>query len=78
MNLTAKKLREAANYMAGSGANSAHAIATVRRLFNAVPSDTFGGDLGLVLNVIADELDELQARAAEATRMSGFSSWFSR
>lgn len=66
MNLTAKKLREAANYMAGSGANSAHAIATVRRLFNAVPSDTFGGDLGLVLNVIADELDELQARAAEA------------
>lgn len=66
MNLTAKKLREAANYMADSGANSAHAIATVRGLFDVVESDTFGGDLGRVLNVIADELDELQARAAEA------------
>ena len=66
MNLTAKKLREAANYMADSGANSAHAIATVRGLLDVVESDTFGGDLGRVLNVIADELDELQARAAEA------------
>lgn len=66
MNLTAKKLREAANYMADSGANSAHAIATVRGLFDVVESDTFGEDLGRVLNVIADELDELQARAAEA------------
>lgn len=66
MNSTAKKLCEAANYMAGSGANSAHAIATVRGLFDVVESDTFGGDLGRVLNVIADELDELQARAAEA------------
>lgn len=52
--------------MASCGANSAHAIATVRGLFDVVESDTFGGDLGLVLNVIADELDELQARAAEA------------
>lgn len=66
MNLTAKKLREAANYMADSGANSAHAIATVRGLFDVVESDTFGGDLGRVLDIIADELDELQARAAEA------------
>lgn len=66
MNLTAKKLREAADYMTSCGANSAHAIATVRGLFDVVESDTFGGDLGRVLNVIADELDELQARAAEA------------
>ena len=69
MNETAKKLREAANYMADSGANSAHAIATVRGLFDVVESDTFGGDLGRVLNVIADELDELQARAAEANNL---------
>lgn len=66
MNDTAKKLREAANYMADSGANSAHAIATVRGLFDVVESDTFSEDLGAVLDVIADELDELQARAAEA------------
>lgn len=69
MNETAKKLREAANYMADSGANSAHAIATVRGLFDVVESDTFGGDLGRVLNVIADELDELQARAAGANNL---------
>lgn len=69
MNLTAKKLREAANYMADSGANSAHAIATVRGLFDVVESDTFGGDLGLVLDIIADELDELQARAAGANNL---------
>lgn len=66
MNSTAEKLREAADYMASCGANSAHAIATVRRLFDAPPSVTFGGDLGRVLDIIADELDELQARAAEA------------
>lgn len=69
MNETAKKLREAANYMAGSGANSAHAIATVRGLFDVVESDTFGEDLGGVLDVIADELDELQARAAGANNL---------
>ena len=69
MNDTAKKLREAANYMADSGANSAHAIATVRGLFDVVESDTFGGDLGRVLNVIADELDELQAKANEANNL---------
>ena len=69
MNETAKNLREAANYMADSGANSAHAIATVRGLFDVVESDTFGGDLGRVLNVIADELDELQARAAGANNL---------
>lgn len=69
MNLTANKLREAANHMADSGANSAHAIATVRGLFDVVESDTFGGDLGLVLDIIADELDELQARATEANNL---------
>ncbi len=69
MNYTAQKLREAANYMDGSGANSAHAIATVRGLFDVVPSDTLGGDLGRVLEVIADELDELQARAAGANNL---------
>ena len=69
MNSTAEKLREAANYMTSCGANSAHAIATVHGLFDVVESDTFGEDLGAVLDVIADEMDELQAKANDANNL---------
>ena len=63
MNDTAKKLREAAEYIGDGGACSDTAIVTVRGMFDVGRTDTFGGDLGLVLDIIADELDELDDKA---------------
>lgn len=69
MNQTAKKLREEADYMSGVAVSAAETITMARNIFDIEPTDTFGGDLGRVLVVIADELDELQARAAEANNL---------
>ncbi len=69
MNETAKKLREVADRMGDGVVNSAPAIIMTRKMFDVRSTTTFGGDLGNVLTVIADELDELQARATEANNL---------
>lgn len=69
MNETAKKLREVADRMGDGVVNSAPAIIMARKMFDVRSTTTFGGDLGNVLTVIADELDELQARATEANNL---------
>lgn len=69
MNSTAEKLREAAAYMNDGMVGSASAITVLRDMFDVKNANTFGEDLGLVLDIIADELDELQARAAGANNM---------
>lgn len=69
MNDTAKKLREAAGYIGDGETCSDTAIVTVREMFDVGPTDTFCGDLGRVLETIADELDELQARAVGASNL---------
>lgn len=63
MNYTAKKLREAAEYIGDGETCSDTAIVTVREMFDVGRADTFGGDLGRVLVAIADELDELDDKA---------------
>lgn len=69
MNDTAKKLREAAEYIGDGETCSDTAIVTVREMFDVVRADTFGGDLGRVLVAIADELDKLRAKANEANNL---------
>ena len=69
MNLTAKKLREAAEYIGDGETCSDTAIVTVREMFDVGRADTFGGDLGRVLVTIADELDKLQTKANEANNL---------
>lgn len=69
MNQTAKKLREEADFMSGVAVSAAETIVMARNIFGIEPTDTFGGDLGRVLETIADELDELQARAAGANNL---------
>lgn len=66
MNETAKKLREAAAYMKGEGVISAEAIYKVRDALGVSRSQSLKADLGAVLEIIADEMDALQAKAAEA------------
>ena len=66
MNSTAEKLREAAACIKNYGVASVMAIARVRDAFGVGKTDAISRDLGAVLDIIADELDELQARAAEA------------
>lgn len=69
MNETAKKLREAAAYIKDYGVASVMAIARVRDALGVGKTDTTARDLGAVLDIIADELDELQARAAEVNNL---------
>lgn len=69
MNQTAKKLREEADFMSGVAVSAAETIVMARNIFGIEPTDTFGGDLGRCLETIADELDELQARAAGANNL---------
>lgn len=69
MNETAKKLREAADYTKDYSVISTMAIARVRDDLGLGKTDTFATDLGAVLDTIADELDELQARAAGANNL---------
>ena len=69
MNYTAKKLREAAEYIGDGETCSDTAIVTVREMFDVGRADTFGGDLGRVLVAIADELDKLQTKANEANNL---------
>lgn len=69
MNETAKKLREAADYVSDNTATLVQVISQVREKLDVEETDTFGGDLVAVLDVIADELDELQARAAVANNL---------
>lgn len=69
MNETAKKLREAADYTKDYSVVSTMAIARVRDDLGLGKTDTFATDLGAVLDTIADELDELQARAAGANNL---------
>ena len=69
MNDTAKKLREAAEYIGDGETCSDTAIVTVREMFDVGRADTFGGDLGRVLVAIADELDKLQTKANEANNL---------
>lgn len=69
MNETAKKLREEADFMSGVAVSAAETIVMARNIFGIEPTDTFGGDLGRCLETIADELDELQARAVGASNL---------
>lgn len=70
MNQTAKRLREAADYMKGDGVTSVRAIVMVRDALGVSTDNmSFAGDLGAVLAAIADELDELQARAAGSNNL---------
>ena len=69
MNDTAKKLREAAACIKNYGVASAMAIARVRDALGVGKTDAISRDLGAVLDIIADELDELQARAAGANNL---------
>lgn len=64
MNLTAEKLRKAAYYIEDGEVCSDTAIATVHGMFDVGRASTFSGDLGRVLEAIADELDELDDKAA--------------
>ena len=64
MNLTAEKLRKAAYYIGDGEVCSDTAIATVHGMFDVGRASTFSGDLGRVLVAIADELDELDDKAA--------------
>ena len=66
MNLTAKKLREAADYMGLKDATSLDAMRRLHDTFDIAWPFTVAGDIGAVFSVIADELDALQARASEA------------
>lgn len=69
MNETAKKLREAAHHMSGNTLTLVQVIRQVREKLDVEETDTFGGDLVAILIAIADELDELQARAAGANNL---------
>lgn len=69
MNDTAKKLRNVAAYIKDYGVASVLAIARVRDALGVGKTDTTARDLGAVLDTIADELDELQARAAGANNL---------
>lgn len=69
MNETAKKLREAADYVSDNTATLVQVISQVREKLDVEETDTFGGDLVAILIAIADELDELQARAAVANNL---------
>ena len=69
MNQTAKKLREAAHHMSGNTLTLVQVIRQVREKLDVEETDTFGGDLVAILIAIADELDELQARAAGANHL---------
>lgn len=66
MNEMAKKLREAVETMKGAFIPSTYAISLVRKALDVESTPTSAGDLGAALDVIADELDVLQAQAAEA------------
>lgn len=69
MNEMARKLRDASVLMKGALVTSTYAISLVRKALDAESTPTSAGDLGAVLDVIADELDELQARASEANEL---------
>ena len=66
MNEMARKLRDASVLMKGAFVNSTYAIRLVREALDAESTPTFAGDLGAALDVIADELDALQAQVTEA------------
>lgn len=63
MNEMARKLRDASVLMKGALVNSTYAISLVRKALDAGSTPTFAGDLGAVLDVIADELDALEDKA---------------
>lgn len=69
MNLTAKKLREATDCVSGNAITLVQAISQVREKLDVEETDTFDGDLVAVLEAIAYDLDELQARAAGANNL---------
>ena len=64
MNDTAKKLREAAAYIKDYGVASVMAIARVRDALGVGKTDAISRDLGAIIAHIADELDELDDKAA--------------
>lgn len=63
MNQTAKKLREAADYMKGEGVTSLGAIIRLHEMFDVADPGTAPANLGAILDAIADELDELDDKA---------------
>ena len=63
MNEMAMKLRDASVLMKGAFVSSTYAIGLVRKALDAGSTPTFAGDLGAVLDVIADELDALEDKA---------------
>lgn len=69
MNDTAKKLREAADCVSGNATTLVQVISQVREKLDVEETDTFGGDLVAILIAIADELDELQAKANDANNL---------
>ena len=64
MNQTAKELREAADYMKGEGVTSLGAIIRLHEMFDVADPGTAPANLGAILEAIADELDELDDKAA--------------
>ena len=69
MNETAEKLREAADCVSDNTATLVQVISQVREKLDVEETDTFGGDLVAILIAIADELDELQAKANDANNL---------
>lgn len=63
MNEMAMKLRDASVLMKGAFVSSTYAIGLVRKALDAEGTPTFAGDLGAVLDVIADELYALEDKA---------------
>ena len=64
MNDTAKKLREAADYMKREGVDLLGAVIRLNNTFDAINPGTPAANLGAIVAYIADELDELDDKAA--------------
>lgn len=56
MNDTAKKLREAAEPMRGSGIAAAYAIRLVQKMLDTESTPTFSGNLAAALDELADTI----------------------
>lgn len=64
MNQTAKELREAADYMKREGVDLLGAVIRLNNTFDAINPGTPAANLGAIIAHIADELDELDDKAA--------------
>lgn len=64
MNQTAKELREAADYMKREGVDLLGAVIRLNNTFDAINPGAPAANLGAIVAYIADELDELDDKAA--------------